>query len=357
MDFFYGRLSGNSARSAFALFEAGAPFTAHPLDTPSGENRTPDYLALNPMGKVPALIDGELQLWESNAINWYLAETLPGAGLLPSSLGAKVAVQRWMFFQAGHLSPASMPIIRATNSRVQRHWKDRGQPGDEAAAHHAALLLAGLPPRIGEVHVEPAHRARREQAAQVDRHVREHVADVRHARLPAQALGTRHHLAPDFHAHQGRLRDDGRPLDQELRLGRPQLDFQEAARWRLDAGDALDLEQIGLQRVDVLADLRHPSHPRRGAEGSGASHSNPASGIPSWRSIHRPAHSRVTRPHPAAAAGPPADRPPPAAAGARPTRTAARPPARRDRLRSCFRRRPGANPCSNLITPWRGPDC
>src|SRR3569833_2009352 len=129
MDFFYGRLSGNSARSAFALFEAGAPFTAHPLDTPSGENRTPDYLALNPMGKVPALIDGELQLWEANAINWYLAETFPGAGLLLSSLGAKVAVQRWMFFQAGHLSPASMPIIRATNSRVQRHWKISGDPG------------------------------------------------------------------------------------------------------------------------------------------------------------------------------------------------------------------------------------
>jgi len=129
MDFFYGRLSGNSARSAFALFEAGAPFTAHPLDTPSGENRTAAYLALNSMGKVPALIDGELQLWESNAINWYVAEKFPAAGLLPASLGGKVAVQRWMFFQAGHLSPASMPIIRATNGRVQRHWKISGDPG------------------------------------------------------------------------------------------------------------------------------------------------------------------------------------------------------------------------------------
>lgn len=152
MDFFYGRVSGNSARSAFALYESGAAFTGHPLDTPSGENQKPEYLALNPMGKVPALIDGDLQLWESNAINWYVAEKFPDAGLLPASLGAKAAVQRWMFFQAGHLSPASLPIFRATNRRVQRHWKVAGDPSQLGPAYqelgrYLAVLEAALPGR------------------------------------------------------------------------------------------------------------------------------------------------------------------------------------------------------------------
>jgi glutathione S-transferase len=145
MDFFYGTVSGNSARSAFALFESGAPFTPHPLDTPSGENRTAAYLALNPMGKIPALIDGELQLWESNAINWYVAEKHPEAGLLPASPGARAGVQRWMFFQAGHLSPAALPIFRATNRRVQRHWKVTGDAGQlEPARNELARYLAVL---------------------------------------------------------------------------------------------------------------------------------------------------------------------------------------------------------------------
>lgn len=149
MDFFFGRVSGNSARSAFALYEAKVPFTAHPLDTPSGENRTADYLALNPMGKVPALIDGDLQLWESNAINWYLAEKHPGAGLLPVSPGARAAVQRWMFFQAGHVSPAAFPIFRATNRRVQRHWKVNGDPGQLGPAYQElARYLAVLEPAL-----------------------------------------------------------------------------------------------------------------------------------------------------------------------------------------------------------------
>ena len=149
MDFFYSRFSGNSARSAFALYESGAPFTAHPLDTPSGENRSADYLALNPMGKVPALVDGDVQLWESNAINWYLAEKFPGAGLLPAGLGERAAVQRWMFFQAGHVSPVAFPIFRATNRRVQRHWNVSGDPAQLGPAYqelgrYLAVLEAAL---------------------------------------------------------------------------------------------------------------------------------------------------------------------------------------------------------------------
>jgi glutathione S-transferase len=128
MDFYYGTLSGNSARSAFALAEAGVAFTPHPIDAPDGENREAAYRALNPMGKVPALVDGELRLWESNAINWYLAETCPQARLLPASLAGRASVQRWLMFQAAHVSPACMTLFRKTNARVRAVWKTDATP-------------------------------------------------------------------------------------------------------------------------------------------------------------------------------------------------------------------------------------
>jgi glutathione S-transferase len=126
MDFFYGMSSGNSSRAGFALHEAGVTYVPHALHVPRGESRSPDYLALNPMGKVPALIDGPTQLWESNAINWYIAEKYPGAHLLPKSIAGRASVQRWLLFQTGHVSPACMPVYRATNTRVQNFWGLRG---------------------------------------------------------------------------------------------------------------------------------------------------------------------------------------------------------------------------------------
>src|SRR5207253_5012395 len=85
MDFYYGRMSGNSSRAALGLAETRVAYQPHVLDTHRGENRAAAYLAVNPMGKIPALVDGELILWESNAINWYLAEKFPQARLLPQS--------------------------------------------------------------------------------------------------------------------------------------------------------------------------------------------------------------------------------------------------------------------------------
>jgi len=145
MDFYFGRLSGNSTRSAFALCEAGVPYTPHPVGTPHGENREAAYLALNPMGKVPALVDGDVRLWESNAINWYVAEKHPETRLLPPTLAGRASVQRWLMFQAGHVSPASTTIFRKTNQRVRSFWKTDADPkAVEAAYKELARYLAVL---------------------------------------------------------------------------------------------------------------------------------------------------------------------------------------------------------------------
>ena len=145
MDFYYGRISGNSARAALGLFESGLPFQPKVLDTSGGENKGPAYLAVNPMGKIPALVDGEFRLWESNAINWYAAEKAPEAHLLPTSIAARASVQRWLFFQAAHVSPACIPVFRATNRRVQEFWKTKGDPqAAEAGRKELARYLPVL---------------------------------------------------------------------------------------------------------------------------------------------------------------------------------------------------------------------
>jgi glutathione S-transferase len=145
MDFYFGTLSGNSARSAFALAEAGVAYTPHPIVTPNGENRQAAYLALNPMGKVPALVDGDVRLWESNAINWYVAEKHPETRLLPASSAGRASVQRWLMFQAGHVTPACATIFRRTNPRVRAVWKTDATPESvEAARKELARYLPVL---------------------------------------------------------------------------------------------------------------------------------------------------------------------------------------------------------------------
>jgi glutathione S-transferase len=135
MDFYFGHVSGNSARSAFALFESGAGFTPCPTDPVKGDSRQPAYLTLNPMGKVPALVDGGVRLWESNAINLYVGEQHPEARLIPTSAAGRASMMRWLFFQAGHVSPAVRPLLFATNPRVQDFWKVKPvDPRDVEAA-------------------------------------------------------------------------------------------------------------------------------------------------------------------------------------------------------------------------------
>lgn len=145
MELFYGRTQGNSARAAFALFEAGSSWQPRLVDWRQGGNRSTDYLVLNPMGKIPVLTDGDLVLWESNAINWYVAEKYPAARLLPHSLGGRAAVQRWQFFQAGHVTPACFPIIRATNPHVPEPMRVKhDSPAVTAARRDLARYLAVL---------------------------------------------------------------------------------------------------------------------------------------------------------------------------------------------------------------------
>lgn len=90
------------------LEEVGQPYTTVWLDY-GPEMKSADYLAVNPMGKVPALRDGDAVVTEAAAICAYLADRFPLAGLAPDPASrGRAAYLRWLFFAAGPLEQATV---------------------------------------------------------------------------------------------------------------------------------------------------------------------------------------------------------------------------------------------------------
>jgi glutathione S-transferase len=98
------------------LEEVGAPYETVLLDYAS-TMKAPDYLAINPMGKVPAIRHGDTIVTEGAAIYTYLADAFPEAGLAPApGTPERGAYYRWMFFGAGPVETAA--LVKALNATV-----------------------------------------------------------------------------------------------------------------------------------------------------------------------------------------------------------------------------------------------
>lgn len=104
---FYFSPGSSSMAPHIALHETGAPFEAKPLSLAKKDTRTPEFLAINPNGKVPVLlVDGRV-LTEVAGILFYLARTFPAAGLLPhGDIEAEAQVVSWMSYIASTVHPA-----------------------------------------------------------------------------------------------------------------------------------------------------------------------------------------------------------------------------------------------------------
>jgi glutathione S-transferase len=102
------------------LEELGAPYDLHVLNMKAGEQRDPAYLAVNPMGKVPALRHGEAIVTEQVAVYLYLADLFPEAGLAPP-LGDPLRgpYLRWMAFYAASFEPAIVDRFRKNDPGPQ----------------------------------------------------------------------------------------------------------------------------------------------------------------------------------------------------------------------------------------------
>lgn len=91
----YGGVRSRASIVQWYLEELDVPYEFVLLDMAVGEHRQPEFLALNPMGKVPTIVDGEFTLWESGAILLYLAEKY---GKMPESMGGKSIIAQWVLF-------------------------------------------------------------------------------------------------------------------------------------------------------------------------------------------------------------------------------------------------------------------
>ncbi len=80
------------------------------VDLAKGEQRKPEFLALNPNGKVPVLEDGDTVLWESNAIMGYQCTRANSEKLWPKS-GARYDILRWQFWELAHFGPACAKLV------------------------------------------------------------------------------------------------------------------------------------------------------------------------------------------------------------------------------------------------------
>ncbi|MFM0346672.1 glutathione S-transferase [Paraburkholderia sp. BL9I2N2] len=97
-------LSGHGHRVKLFLTLLDLPFEVVELDMKAGENRKPAYLALNPFGQVPTIQDGDITLFDSNAILVYLAKRYGDASWLPEDPLGAAAVQRWLSLAAGQIA-------------------------------------------------------------------------------------------------------------------------------------------------------------------------------------------------------------------------------------------------------------
>src|ERR1700736_607296 len=94
----YGFGATRSLRALWALRELDAEFEFVPVNLVAGEHGRPEFLRLNPSGKIPVLVDGDVVLTESAAIVMYLAEKYRAKGLLPVNLNERAQVYRWVMF-------------------------------------------------------------------------------------------------------------------------------------------------------------------------------------------------------------------------------------------------------------------
>ena len=91
------------------LEEIGEPYDIHHLSLSKGDHRAPDYLAVNPMGKVPALRHGDVVITEAAAICTYLADEFPRAKLnIPIGEPRRGPYLKWLFFGPSCIEPAMM---------------------------------------------------------------------------------------------------------------------------------------------------------------------------------------------------------------------------------------------------------
>jgi glutathione S-transferase len=129
-----------SIRPRWVLQELEIPFDALTVDITKGEQRTADFLQINPAGQVPVLIDGDLVVTESVAIAIYLADKFPHRRLLPTDPRQRADAYKWLLFAATALE---QPLWRMAK-HTSLYPEPRRLPAEVDLAREDFLAIAGV---------------------------------------------------------------------------------------------------------------------------------------------------------------------------------------------------------------------
>ena len=127
--------SPNPQKVTFALKELGLDCELVPVDLAKGGHHDPAFLAVNPFGRVPVLVDGDLTLPESQAILAYLGEKT--GRLWPASAAGRADALKWLFFLSQHIMPAAGEVALRLRAKLF------GIPLDEATVARGEATLPG----------------------------------------------------------------------------------------------------------------------------------------------------------------------------------------------------------------------
>lgn len=133
----YGSKMSSAARCIWLLEEVGAEYEIQPVDFQKGEHKAADYLKLNPNGKVPTLVDGSVVVWESLAINGYIAEKFQPE-LLGKTLEERALVNQWSLWALMHLYGDSLHAL------VMKKWRNTPETDESKQAFESLPKWLGI---------------------------------------------------------------------------------------------------------------------------------------------------------------------------------------------------------------------
>lgn len=143
--------SGNCRKVQATINHLGLDVDIEYLDFFAGDLNTPEFLALNPNGRVPTLTDGDFRLWESNAIMLYLAERVPDTPLFPQDTQTRADIVRWQCWELAHFNNAFAMLAFETVLKPQFLQVEPDQPivayAQESLSQFATILEGHLAER------------------------------------------------------------------------------------------------------------------------------------------------------------------------------------------------------------------
>jgi glutathione S-transferase len=157
----------NTRKTLMTLAEKGVEAELVLVMIPTGEHKRPEHVARHPFGKVPVLDHDDFRLYETGAINRYLARTLPGPALLPEDAAGAARVDQWISTADSYFVPHVHPLLVETlfrrflggepNAAVIAAGRENMQPALDVADRALAgtPFLAGAAFTVADIHWMP----------------------------------------------------------------------------------------------------------------------------------------------------------------------------------------------------------